>query len=154
MTVRRRYEKRSFGNELITYLQAAGWTNIQYSEGYQSDSAVAPPQIAVTFPPSSRKELQLGRVPGSESLFRRIIQVDAYMEDENRAEAIIDDIMDFIDLTPVSIVDPSSNFLGTLICQESETIFGETLPPLTSDPKIGRWRGVVRAQVEAFYANS
>ena len=150
---RQRFEKRSFGTELTTYLQSAGW-NVTYSEGFRSDRAIQPPQIAVTMPPSSRKELQLGRIPGTDSLFRRIIQVDAYMEDETRAEAIIDDIMDFIDLTPVSIVDQNSNSLGTLICQNSETIFGEILPPITTDPKIGKWRGVVRAQMDAFYPNS
>lgn len=153
MAIRRRYEKRSFGTELTTYLQANGW-NVTYSEGWASDSAIAPPQIAVTFPPSTKKELQLGRVPGTDSLFRRIIQVDAYMESEIRADGIIDDIMDFIDVTPVNIVNESAAFLGTLICQDTETIYGETLPPITTDPKIGRWRGIVRAEVEVFYPNS
>lgn len=150
---RRRFERRSFGEELTTYLQSVGW-NITYSEGYKSDTAVSPPQIAVTFLPSTRLDLQLGRISKKESLFRRLIQVDAYMENEDRADAIIDDIMDFIDETPVEIVDQNDSFLGTLICQNSETIFGETLPPITSDPRIGRWRGVVRAQLEAFYPES
>ena len=150
---RQRYEKRSFGNALVTYLEALGW-NTTYSEGFQPDSPITPPQIAVTMPPSTRKELQLGKIAGKDSLFRRIIQVDAYMENENRADAIIDDIMDFIDITPVDIIDQNTNLLGTLICQDSETIFGEALPPITTDPKIGRWRGVVRAQMDAFYPES
>lgn len=153
MAARQRYEKRSFGTGLITYLQTAGW-NVTYSEGYQSDEAITPPQIAITFPPSTRKELQLGRIPGKDSLFRRIVQVDAYMENERRAEGIIDDIMDYIDIVPVTIVDQSTSFLGTLICMDTETIFGEVLPPLTTDPKIGRWRAVVRAQMEAHYPDS
>lgn len=150
---RQRYEKRSFGTALTTYLQAIGWV-VTYTEGYKSDSPIQPPQIAVTFPPSTRRELQLGRLPGKDSLFRRIVQVDAYMENEERADAIIDDIMDFIDITPISVVDQNTNFLATLICQDTESIFGEVLPPITTDPKIGRWRGVVRAQMEAHYPES
>jgi len=150
---RRNYEKRAFGNALITYLGTKGWSGLTYSEGYGNQHAIKPPQIAVTFPPSRKKELQLGRTSTSDAVFNRVIQVDAYMETEMRADAIIDDIMDFIDLTVVVINDPSSNFLGTLICQNTESIFGETLPPITNDPKIGRYRGVVKAQMEAHYPN-
>jgi hypothetical protein len=150
---RRLYEKRSFGVALIDFLEDLGWMNLTYSDRNKS-TAIKPPEIAVTMPPSSKRELQLGRQEGQDSVFKRIIQVDAYMESEERADAIIDDIMDFIDLTPVIITDPGNNDIGTFICQDSETIFGESLPPITTDPAIGRWRGIVRAQMEAHYPNS
>lgn len=151
---RRTYEKRSFGNALTSYLQTKGWLNLTYSEGYSSGKAITPPQIAVTIPPSSKLDLQLGRTVGEDSVFHRTIQIDAYMESEQRADAIIDDIMDFVDFSPVVIINPDGDILGSFICYNTDGIIGETLPPITTDPKIGRWRGVVKAPMEAHYPNS
>lgn len=148
---RRTYEKRSLGDALQTYLTSKGWTTITYADGYKSQATVKNPQVTITMPPSTIKELQLGRIEGGARMFSRRIQVDAYMESEPRADAIIDDIMDFIDLVPVSIVDPTATVLGTLICYNTESIYGETLPPATSLPTVLKWRGVVRAEMEALY---
>lgn len=150
---RRPYEKRSVGQALQTYLNNLGWTSLKYAEGFQSEDTIENPQITVRFVPSSIKNLQIGRVEGGDRVFIRRVQVDAYMESESRVDAIIDDIMDFIDLIPVQITDLNSNNLGTIICYDTESIYSETLPPLTTLPKLLRWRGIVRAEMEAHYPN-
>ena len=146
---RKYFERRSFRNELSTYLTSKGWTDVTYKEGFQGDTTISIPTVAIHFLPGSNKAFQLGST--GERLFKRVIQVDAYMESEPRADSISDDIMDFIDYTPVSIIDNTSAVLGSLICQDSESIYGETLKPILTDPKLLRWRGVVRATLEAHY---
>lgn len=144
-----RYEQRSTLLALEAYLITAGWTGITYTDGYQPDKQITNPQVSVIFPPSTVKELQLGR--GGDRLFTRRIAVNAYMENEPRAQTIIDDIMDFMDLTCINIVDPSGTQLGTLICPNSETIRGEVFPPIMNVPKLMRYRAAVQGEFEAFY---
>jgi len=144
-----RYEKRSFLLALEVYLVSKGWTGITYTDGYQSDNPITNPQVDVRFPPSSFKDLELGGMGGK--LFTRLVLVNAYMENEPRAETIVDDIMDFMDLTCVNIVDPSGSTLGTLICPNSEKIRGEVFPPIMANPKLVRWRGAAQGPFEAFY---
>jgi len=148
---RRLYERRSFGNALTTYLQGQGW-NVTYSEGWSSDRTITVPQIAVEFvDPSGPKALQIGGTSNGEKVFLRRVQVDAYMENEQRADTIIDSIMDFIDLEAIDIKDQSGNTLGLFICYDTDRIYGDTLPPATSDPRPIQWRGIVRAEMEAHY---
>jgi hypothetical protein len=143
------HERRSFGLALVDYLEDRGW-NVTYSE--RDDTTVKAPQIAVQFVnPSGPKTLQLGGRINGEKYFIRNVQVDAYMENEGRADQIIDDIMDFIDLTAVEIKSPDSQTLGSFICWDSDRIYGDTLPPATSDPRNLGWRGIVRAPMEAHY---
>jgi len=144
-----RYEQRSTLLALETYLTTKGWTGITYTDGYQGDKTITNPHVAVTFPPSSIKELELGRVGGK--LFNRRILIDAYMENEPRAQTIIDDIMDFMDEACIEIVDPSGNTLGTLICSNSEAIRAEVFPPIMGNPKLARWRGAAQGPFDAFY---
>lgn len=144
-----RYEQRSFLLALEIYLAGKGWTDVTYTDGYQSDNTITNPQISVTFPPSSIKELELGRMGGK--LFNRRILVNAYMESEPRAQTIIDDVMDFMDETCVDIVDPTGSTLGTLICSDSEKIRAEVFPPIMGTPKIERWRGAAQGPFDAFY---
>lgn len=148
---RRTYETRSFGTALVTYLGTKGWSGLNYSEAFMFQKTIAPPQISVTIPTGNVKELQLGRVSQADKTYRRLVQVDAYMETERRAEAIIDDIMDFIDETAIIIVDPAGMTQGTFICPDSEAIIGEVFAPIITDPKLTRWRGAVRAPMEAHY---
>ena len=146
-----RYEQRSTLIALESYLTTAGYSNIKYTEGYQSEDSITNPQISVTFPPSRVRVLQMGKVAGKDKMYIRRIQVDAYMESEPRTQAIIDDIMDFMADTIITIVDPSNNTLGTLLCNDEESIYGDTMPPILENPKFLRYHGVARGEYEAFY---
>lgn len=143
------YEQRSTLLALQTYLDGKGWQGITYTDGFQSDNTITNPQVTVTFPPSSIKELQLGR--GTDKLFNRRVLVNAYMESHPRAQAIVDDIMDFMDETCVEIVAPNGDSLGTLICSDSEAIRGEVFAPIMGQPKLMRWRGAAQGPFDAFY---
>lgn len=149
---RSQYEQRSVMLSLQTFLASAGWTGaneVVIKDGYQSDETINNPQVTITFPPSSMKELQLGR--NGDKLFARRILVNAYMETEKRASAIADDIMDFLDESCVDIVDPAAQTLGWIQCPDSEQIRAEVFPPIMSNPKLLRWRAAVQAPMEAFY---
>lgn len=145
----KKLEIRSLRNSLTTYLASASWTGLQFSEKFGEDT-VTVPLIAIHYLPSAGKNLQLGG-KGNEKLYQRVIQIDAYMETEDRADAIVDDVMDFFDLVSVVIVDQSNQPVGSLICQNSDTIYGDTLAPILDNPKVTRWRGIIRATVEAHY---
>lgn len=146
---RTRYEQRSALLALEAYLTTAGWSGITYRDGYQPDNTITNPQVVVTIPPKTIKELQLGR--GGDKLFAVRILVNAYMENEPRAQAIIDDIMDFMDTECIDIIDPDNDTLGYLQVPNSENILGEVLPPIMNVPKLLRWRATVRGDYEAFY---
>lgn len=144
---KRNYEIRAFRDALNDYLGAAGWTGLEFREGFKSEKLVQPPTVSVRFLPSNQKNLQIGG-KGGESLLRRVVQVDCYMETEDRAGAITDDIMDFMELETVLIKDKDENLLGTLICTDTQSIYAEVFPPILTDPKVIRWRGVARATME------
>jgi hypothetical protein len=145
---RKQYEIRAFRDALDDYLGTAGWTGLEFREGFKSEKVIVVPTVAVRFLPSNKRELQIGGKNG-ENLDRRVVQVDCYMESEDRANAITDDIMDFIELETVIIKDPADTILGTLICNDTNSIYGDVLPPILPDPKLKRWRGVVRATLES-----
>jgi len=153
MTTRTTFEKRSILGALQTYLTSKGWTTIDYGEGFKSQKTIELPKLAISYLPSKGKQLQLGYVQNGDRIFTRRVQIDVYMESEPRTDGILDDIMDFLDLEVVSIVDPSSQTLGTLICYDTESILGETLPPATAAPTLLKWRGTVQADMEAHYPN-
>jgi|ERR1041385_3643372 hypothetical protein len=150
---RKQYESRAFRLGLEAYLGLVGWTGLDFREGFKSDKTIVVPGVAIRFLPSNKKSLQLGG-RGNEDLNKRVIQIDCYMESEDRANAITDDCMDFLDFEPVYIKDPTDQVIGTLICQDTESIYAEVLPPILPDPRIKRWRGVVRATLEAHYFGS
>ena len=152
MAAKTYYERRSFRNALKTYLESKGWPNdINYREGFKSGATITIPAVSVHFLPSNKHALQLG--PSGEQTYRRIIQVDAYMESEDRAGAISDDVMDFMDVVPIDIVNESSVSLGSLICFDTDSIYSEILPPILNNPTIIQWRGVSRGTFEAHYSN-
>jgi hypothetical protein len=145
------FERRSFRLALEHFLTDHGWVGSNaptYAEGFQSDDAITTPLVAITLVRPTNMALQLGN---GEKLFRRIFQVDCYMETEPRAMAITDDICEFMDVVPMNINDNQSNILGTLICQDTESIYSEILPPILNSPKVIRWRGVARGTYDAFY---
>lgn len=151
MAAKTYFERRSLRNALEQYLVAAGWAGTNaptYGEGFQSDETIGTPLVAITIVRPVRVSLQLGN---GEKMFNRTIQIDCYMETEPRAMAITDDISDFMDVIPINIVDNASVVLGSLICQDTESIYSEILPPILNNPKVIRWRGIVRGTYEAFY---
>lgn len=149
---RTRYEQRSTLLALESYLSTKGWTGITYTDGYQSDETITNPQVSVTIPPRNITELQLGN--NGDKTFNVVITVNAYMESEPRAQTIVDDIMDFMDETCVSITQPDGSNVGTLIVPNSETIRGQVFPPIMGTPKFLRWRGAAQGTFEAFYPAS
>lgn len=151
---RSKHEQRSILNELNTFLTARGWTGITYSDGYQPEAPIVPPQVTVTFPPSSPVELQLGRVRGEQSLYQRSVLINAYMETEGRASDMVDDIMDFLEFECVEIKDNLNTSLGTVQCNLVAGIVGQVFPPIMGDPKNIRWRGAVTAPMQSYYPNA
>lgn len=144
------YEIRAFRNALDDYLGGLGWMGIEYREQFKSEKVITVPTVSVRYLPSTKLPLQIGG-KANEDLIRRVVQVDCYMESEDRANAITDDIMDFIEFESVIVIDPQDNTLGTLICNDTDSIYADVIPPLLTDPKIKRWRGVVRATLESHY---
>lgn len=145
---RKQYEIRAFRNALDDYLGTAGWSGLDFREGFKSEQVITLPSIAIHFLPSTKKELQLGGKKG-EDLLTRVVQIDCYMETEDRAGAITDDIMDFIELESVIVKDPADTVIGSLICIDTHSIYSDVLAPILPEPKIKRWRGVVRATLES-----
>ena len=148
---RKTYEITAFRSALSTYLSSHGWTGINYKERFPTDSQIVIPTVAITFTqPSRSRALQLGDT--GEKLFRRLIQVDCFMENNERAEGISDDIMDFMDMIAVSIVNKMSDQpVGTLICYDTESIYADIVPPDLEITKVNRWRAIVRGTYEAHY---
>lgn len=146
---RKYFERRSLRNELSTYLTGLGWSDVTYREGFQNEETVSIPSVAVHFLPGNNKAFQIGDT--GERLFKRVVQIDCYMETEHRADAIADDIMDFFDLESVDIINNVSANLGALVCQDTESIYSDTMRPIMENPKLLRWRSIVRATLEAHY---
>jgi hypothetical protein len=149
---KRTYEKYAVASALATYLQGKGWSSItEVRRGFQSDVPVTVPAVSIYFLPSIFDELQMGR---NKPAFQRRVQVDAYMETEERAESIGDDIGAFFDEETVSVVDPdTSSIIAHVRCFDSSSIIMDTLPPTMTDAKVKRWREVVKATLNVDYLN-
>jgi hypothetical protein len=143
-----KFERRSMAAALLTYLQARSWNVTEIKEGFQHEEPVVAPTVSVHFLPSRFQELQMGRDKKS---FARRVQIDCYMEQESRAEAIVDDIMDFVDDVPIPVVNENSQQVAMMICYNTESIEGDVLNPVYNRPEILRWRGVISATYECHY---
>lgn len=142
-------ERAALTSALTTYLSGKGWTGLTYREGFP-DLDIEVPSVAIHFMPTHKDTLQLGDT--DEKLFTRVVQIDTYMENEGRAASICDDIMDFAELESVVIVDiVNSETVGSLTCQDNESIYSEIFAPILTDVKVKRWRGIVRATYQAHY---
>lgn len=142
-------ERRSLSSALGTYLQTAGWT-VEMREGWFSDDEISTDTVAVWFLPSSISELQIGRGAKGKTLVRRV-QINCYMSNEHKAGDIIDEIMEFVDMEPVTVQDTEAQSIASFVCYDTGSISSETVPPILKNPKISRWRGVVKATYEANY---
>lgn len=148
------YERHSLATAITPYLVAKGWTGGELPavrEGFQSEQDIKIPMVAVTFLPRRYIEAQLGRSVTSEKSYLRRIQLDMYMSSEPKAIAIVDDLMDFLDEMFIVITDPNSIALGNLYCNNSETILGDNIPPVMTQPRVNRWRGVITASLRSDY---
>lgn len=143
------FERRSVHNALATYLTNAGWLNINFREGFMSEETIKIPTVTIEIVRPVKGSLEMGQ--SGNKVFKRPIQFDCYMESEARAMNITDDIMDFVELTPVQILNNESTNLGSLICYDNESISSDVLSPRLVDPKLLRWRGIVKSTWEAFY---
>jgi len=120
-------------------------------EGFKSEDTVTVPMVSVYFLPNSISELELGRGDAKRNFVRRV-QIDCYMEDENRADAITYDIADFVDESTITVTAVgTSTELGYMFVPDTGSISFETVPPAFNEPKVNRWRGVVKATYEVFY---
>jgi hypothetical protein len=131
------------------FLTAKGYTNLVYTDGYQPDTIVQSPHVAVSMPPTSQTELQLGR--GDERTYTRLVTINAYMENEGRASDVVDALMEFLDEVCVVIRDHTGAELGTMIVYDTESIRGEVIPPIMNVPEELRWRGTAQGRYESYY---
>jgi hypothetical protein len=136
---------------LKTHLQTTGWGTIEFQDGFSVNQDIQPPFIAVHFLPNGPKPMQLGDT--KEKYYERVTQIDCYMETKGRASSIIDDLMDYIDIMVVPIADPLNGnaIVGSITCQNTDSIYGEIAPPNLGNPKVMRWRAIVRATLDAHY---
>ena len=141
-------ERRSLRLALEDYLSPLGW-DVVYKEGWQSDATITVPTVAITFLKWNKRALQMG--DNNPHLFIRPVQIDCYMEREDRAIGITDAIADFMELVPIQIVDSNNNFLGNLICFDDSSISANLFPLLITAPNVLHWRGITKGTYEAQY---
>lgn len=147
---RKFHERRSLSSALHTYLAGKGWDiGSKVLEGFQSGETVVAPVVSVYFQPNAINELEIGRVAKT---FTRRVQIDAYMKNEATAEAIGDDIMDFLDDVPITVKDTETNEdLASMIVYDTRSITSETVPPILKEAKVKHWRNVSKATYEVHY---
>lgn len=147
-------EQRTLRNGLDTYLTANGWGNdLGFSEGW-SLVDIEKPLVNVYVLDNGKEQLELGSQFSTHKLFRRMCQIDVYMESESRVRSICEDVMEYLDAVSGTINDTlTTSGIGYLSFPNSDSIQAIFLPPVLGDPEILRWRGSVRGQFEAYYPN-
>lgn len=146
-------ETRSFRTNLSSSLQTAGWSSLNYSEGWD-EFDIEKPLVNIYVFDGFKQNLELGYQSSSHKLFNRIIQIDCYMESEGRVRALCEDVMDYLDATSLVITDSmTTSGIGYAVFPNSETISAVFIPPDLNNPEILRWRGSVRGHFEAYYPN-
>jgi hypothetical protein len=141
-------ERRAVRNRMADYLTSNGWTGINFREGFLTDETIVVPCVGVYFLPSNFKSLQLGR--GSSNNITRVVQIDCYMETEPRADAISEAIATWAEDDTLPILDQDGNELG-MMDADTNTLSWNTIAPIMANPKIIRWRAIVRATFHAYY---
>jgi hypothetical protein len=142
-------ERKAVRDALETYLISKGWV-VTYREGFPVGNQVVVPMVAVHFvDPQRALSLQLGRT--QEKLYSRDLQFDCYMDSENKADSIADDVMDFVDEVPIYIVDKMSGLTVGSLISNTESISSYTVPPDLQIEPINRWRAIIRGTYDAHY---
>lgn len=146
-------ETRSFRTSLSGYLATAGWAGLNYSEGWD-EIDIEKPLINIYVLDGIKQSLELGYQATNHKLYERILQMDCYMETEDRVRALCEDVMDYLDGVTLNIQDnTTTSGIGYAVFPHSETITAAFIPPMYNNPEILRWRGVVRGKYEAYYPN-
>lgn len=149
------WERRAVRVTLESQLQSSGWDNIAYKEGWgdpENVDVIEPPQMTIDVIPVSRLELELGRVTTTQ-VYPRSVQIDIYMEREERVRTLEEEIFDIFDTTVFQIKDAADVIVGYILSSSSEDIQIATFPPIIT-PEIMRWRGVVQSLMLAHYPNA
>lgn len=148
---RQELELAALSSAFSTHLSSTGWGTIPFNDGFEVDEQLRPPLIAIQFLPSGPEPFQMGDTV--EKYYRRVMQLDVYMTTKARVSALNDELMDYIDLMAVSIADPmvGNTVVGSITCQNTDSIYSEIAPPNLENPKVRRWRGIVRATLDMHY---
>jgi hypothetical protein len=140
-------ERRSLRNRMADNLASNGWTGINFEEGFLRDDAIKVPCVSVYFLPSNFKELQIGH---DTNWVTRVVQIDCHMESEPRADAISEAIATWAEQDTFPILDQDGNEIGYMD-SDTNTLSWQTMAPIMTNPKIIRWRAIVRVTYHAYY---
>jgi hypothetical protein len=145
------FERRSFRNQLKKYLEDKGWSELTWAESFTNFAAeeIIPPYIGITLIDFGKSELEMGNDPTKSKLYSRRAQVNIYMENEDRTDALEDDISDFMDIEVIIIKDNNNNILGSMN-SDTESIISDTQEPDMEESNL-RWRGIVACMYEIYY---
>jgi hypothetical protein len=144
------FERRSLATALSSYLIAKGWNITGVVEGYDTTNLIEPPTVAIVFMPTRFREFQMGR---NRAAFERRVQIHCYMESEARADAITDDIGDFIDEQVITVLDNSGNETAKMLSLTDSIELEVVAPREIADPLWKHWRGIIRTSYEVYYVN-
>lgn len=146
------FERRAVRNQLKTHLDAHGWNDLVWAEGFTALTldTVKPPFIAVMLDDMGKEELEMGSDPETNKTFTRRLQVNVYMESEDRVEALSDTISDFLDLEAIIIKDNSNNVLGSMISDTSSIIAQTNEPALNQESNLD-WEGLITCIYDVHY---
>lgn len=139
---------------ISTHLQSTGWGTFIFNSGRDVATQIEANTMGLQFLPNGPKPLQMGDT--NQKYYERVLQIDSYMATEGRALALNDTLMDFFDLTSVVIIDPLAGnaIVGNIACYDTDSIYSEIAPPNLLNPKVIRWRAIVRATLQSFYPNN
>jgi len=138
---------------LNTHLQSTGWGTFTFNHGFDVNTQISAPTMGLHFLPNGPEPLQMGDT--NQKYYRRVLQIDSYMDTRGRAIALNDELMDYLDLMAVSIADPLNGnaIVGSIACYDTDSIYSEIAPPNLNNPKVIRWRAITRATLDSFYPN-
>lgn len=146
------FERRSVRNQLKNYLDSHGWTDLTWAESFSNFEleTITPPFIGVVIIDFGKVQLEMGNNPSTNKMYSRRVQVNIYMENEDRTDALLDDIADFMDIETIIIKDNNNNTLGTMI-SDTESILTDTIEPALDAEGDLDWQGVAACMYETHY---
>jgi hypothetical protein len=144
-------ETAALAEDINTHLSSRGFANIEINSAFIADEQIEPPMISLYFLPNGPEPFQLGNTV--EKLYKRVLQIDMYMESRQRVTTLVDILMDYLDTMAIYIEDPMQNdaIVGSITCQNTDSIYGQVVTPNPSKAKVSRWRGIVRGTLECHY---
>jgi hypothetical protein len=146
-------EIEGIATAINAHLPTLGLPTIKINAGFIIDDPIVPPLLSLYFLPNGPEPFQLGNT--SEKLYKRVLQIDMYMESRTKANTLIDVLMDFLDTMVVLIKDPLQNdlIIGSVTCQNTDSIYGQIVTPNIEKAKVIKWRGIIRGTLDAHYPN-